>query len=139
MEETIARAKVCAVDCNNVQKKLRQILDLTEDESNFHTRQSAFLYHLAVQTMPKSLHCLSMRLTLEFFKSMSTSNQESHPNQLNSQKHMHYVIFSKNVLAASVTINSTVMSSEVLKLFLIAKRNYECYVLCLMNFVLIFL
>ncbi|XP_042378634.1 probable galacturonosyltransferase 7 [Zingiber officinale] len=113
MEETIARAKACAVDCNNIQKKLRQILDLTEDESNFHMRQSAFLYHLAVQTMPKSLHCLLMRLTLEFFKSPSTSYQESHPNPFDSRNLMHYAIFSKNVLAASVTINSTVMSSEV--------------------------
>ncbi|KAF6145850.1 hypothetical protein GIB67_028845 [Kingdonia uniflora] len=60
MEALIAKAKTFPVDCNNVDKKLRQILDLTEDEAHFHTKQSAFLYQLAVQTIPKSHHCLSM-------------------------------------------------------------------------------
>ncbi|GJU92525.1 probable galacturonosyltransferase 7 isoform X1 [Tanacetum coccineum] len=63
METTITKAKAATVDCNNVDKKLRQLADLTEDEANFHMKQSAFLYQLAFQTTPKSLHCLSMRLT----------------------------------------------------------------------------
>ncbi|KAK8681428.1 hypothetical protein V6N13_053832 [Hibiscus sabdariffa] len=49
-----ARAKSVTLDCNNVDKKLRQIFDLNEDEANFHMKQSAFLYLLAVRTMPKS-------------------------------------------------------------------------------------
>ncbi|KAL0282535.1 UNVERIFIED_CONTAM: putative galacturonosyltransferase 7 [Sesamum angustifolium] len=69
MAAAIAKAKSCPVDCNNVDKKFRQLVDLTEDEANFHMKQSAFLYKLAVQTMPKSLHCLSMRLTVEYFRS----------------------------------------------------------------------
>ncbi|XP_052163123.1 probable galacturonosyltransferase 7 isoform X2 [Oryza glaberrima] len=85
MEQTIARAKSCTVDCRNVDRKLRQILDMTEDEAHFHMKQSAFLYNLGAQTLPKSHHCLSMR---------------------------HYVILSKNILAASVVINSTVNSSK---------------------------
>ncbi|THU56930.1 hypothetical protein C4D60_Mb11t22390 [Musa balbisiana] len=113
MEQTIARTKACTVDCKNVDKKLRQILDLTEDEANFHLKQSAFLYQLGVQTMPKSLHCLSMRLTVEFFKSLSTDSKNSHPNKLDSPNLLHFVIFSKNTLAAAVTINSTVVNSQV--------------------------
>lgn len=112
MDATIARAKSFAVDCNNVDKKLRQIVDLTEDEANFHMKQSAFLYQLAVQTMPKNLHCLSMRLTVEYFK--------THPLDMApflSEKYMnpalhHYVILSNNILASSVVINSTVMHAE---------------------------
>ena len=65
----------------NVEQKLRQLLDITEDEAYFHTRQSAFLYHLGVQTMPKTHHCLNMRLTVEYFKSRS-----SHMDRLNEQK-----------------------------------------------------
>jgi len=66
MEHTIERAKSCEVGCSNVERKLRQLLDITEDETYFHTRQSAFLYHLGVQTMPKTHHCLNMRLTVEY-------------------------------------------------------------------------
>ncbi|GJW82872.1 probable galacturonosyltransferase 7 isoform X2 [Tanacetum coccineum] len=36
METTITKAKAVTVDCYNVDKKLRQLADLTEDEANFH-------------------------------------------------------------------------------------------------------
>lgn len=111
MEAAIARAKTFRVDCNNVDKKLRQILDLTEDEANFHMKQSAFLYQLAVQTMPKSLHCLSMRLTLEYFK--SSLHDEELSEKYSDPTLQHYVILSKNILASSVVINSTVTHTRV--------------------------
>lgn len=112
MEGAIARAKSLTTDCNNVDKKLRQLVDITEDEANFHMKQSAFLYQIVVQTLPKSLHCLSMRLTVEYFRSPSPDME-----LLPAEKYMnpvlyHYVILSNNVLAASVVINSTVMHSK---------------------------
>ncbi|XP_007032268.2 PREDICTED: probable galacturonosyltransferase 7 isoform X1 [Theobroma cacao] len=110
MEAAIARAKSVSVDCNNVDKKLRQIFDLTEDEANFHMKQSAFLYQLAVQTMPKSLHCLSMRLTVEYFKDHSFDKEL--PEKFSDPTLQHYVIFSNNVIASSVVINSTVMHAR---------------------------
>ncbi|KAJ4817026.1 Hexosyltransferase [Rhynchospora pubera] len=113
MEQTIAQAKASPVDCNNVIRKLSQILGLTEDEAHFHRKQSAFLYHLGVYTMPKSFHCLTMRLTVEYFKSTPSDPDGFYLEKFNMPKYRHYVLFSKHVLAASVTINSTVMSSEV--------------------------
>ncbi|XP_024317258.1 probable galacturonosyltransferase 7 [Brachypodium distachyon] len=112
MEHTIERVKSCDVGCSNVERKLRQLLDLTEDEANFHTRQSAFLYHLGVQTMPKTHHCLNMRLTLEYFKSTSIHTDQLNEQRLDSPTFHHYVMLSRNVLAASTTINSTVMNSK---------------------------
>lgn len=110
MEAAIARARSFPVVCDNVDKKLRQIYDMTEDETNFHLKQSAFLYQLAVQTMPKSLHCLSMRLTVEYFK--SPSDVEPLTEKYMDPALQHYVIFSKNVLASSAVINSTVMHAK---------------------------
>ncbi|CAD5192672.1 probable galacturonosyltransferase 7 isoform X1 [Musa acuminata AAA Group] len=112
MDQVIAKAKSCSVDCNNVDRKLRQILDLTEDEAHFHMKQSAYLYQLGVQTMSKSFHCLSMRLTVEYFKSPSAEIEHSFANKIDNPSSQHYVIFSRNILALSVTINSTVMNSE---------------------------
>ncbi|XP_020695095.1 probable galacturonosyltransferase 7 isoform X2 [Dendrobium catenatum] len=111
MDETIAKAKQCSIDCSNVDRKLRQILDLAENEVHFHMKQSAFLYNLGVQTMPKSLHCLFMRLTVEWFSS-SSEDRGLHAQKIGDPSFRHYVVFSRNVLAASVTINSTVMNSE---------------------------
>ncbi|XP_062183450.1 probable galacturonosyltransferase 7 [Phragmites australis] len=112
MEHAIERVKSCEVGCSNVERKFRQLLDLTEDEVYFHTRQSAFLYHLGVQTMPKTHHCLNMRLTVEYFKPRSILMDQLDKQKLESSKFHHYVIFSRNVLAASTTINSTVMNSQ---------------------------
>ncbi|XP_017247880.1 probable galacturonosyltransferase 7 isoform X3 [Daucus carota subsp. sativus] len=112
MDDVIARAKSYPVDCNNVDKKFRQLVDLTEDEANFHAKQSAFLYQLAVLTMPKSLHCLSMRLTVEYFKSPSLYMEQSLSEKYMNPDLQHYVIFSNNILASSVVVNSTVMHAK---------------------------
>lgn len=112
MEVVIARAKSIVLDCNNVDKKLRQLVDLTEDEANFHMKQSAFLYQLAVQTVPKSLHCLSMRLAVEYFKSPPPDAEQSMAEKYMNPSLQHFVIFSNNILASSVVINSTVMHTR---------------------------
>nr|KYP42392.1 Glycosyltransferase QUASIMODO1 [Cajanus cajan] len=111
MEHSITRAKSVPMDCNNVDKKLRQIFDLAEDEAIFHMKQSAFLYKLNVQTMPKSLHCLSLKLTVEYFKSPNYEEKTDEEKFIDSSLH-HYVIFSNNVLATSVVINSTVFHAK---------------------------
>ncbi|CAJ1814184.1 unnamed protein product [Sphenostylis stenocarpa] len=111
MENTLTRITSIPVDCNNVDKKLRQIFDLTEDEANFHMKQSAFLYKLNVQTMPKSLHCLSLKLTVEYFKSPHYEEKADEEKFIDSSL-QHYVIFSNNVLAASVVINSTIFHAK---------------------------
>ncbi|PKI41016.1 hypothetical protein CRG98_038544 [Punica granatum] len=112
MEAAIAKSQSVKLDCNNVVKKLAQILDLTEDEANFHAKQSAFLYQLAVHTMPKSLHCLSMRLTVEYSTSPPPDMESSLANKFSDPSLHHFAIFSNNVLASSVVINSTVMNSK---------------------------
>lgn len=112
MKAAIAKAKSCRVDCNNVDKKFRQLVDLTEDEANFHMKQSAFLYKLAAQTMPKSLHCLSMRLTVEYFRTSFEVEQALLEKSVNPDLY-HYIIFSRNILASSVVINSTVVHAKV--------------------------
>uniref|UniRef100_A0A7N0RCT7 Hexosyltransferase n=1 Tax=Kalanchoe fedtschenkoi TaxID=63787 RepID=A0A7N0RCT7_KALFE len=111
MEDAIAKAKAVVADCNNVDKKLQQLVDLTEDEARFHMKQSAYLYQIGVQTMPKSFHCLFMRLTVEYFQSTNDIELPLDEKFMNPSL-QHYVLFSKNVLAASVVINSTVMHAK---------------------------
>jgi alpha-1,4-galacturonosyltransferase len=54
MDHMIEKAKSCGIACSSVEWKLRQLLDITEDEAYFHMRRSARLFHLGVQTMPKT-------------------------------------------------------------------------------------
>ncbi|XP_050212432.1 probable galacturonosyltransferase 7 isoform X2 [Mercurialis annua] len=108
IEAVIAKAKRFPVECINVARKLGQILEWTEDEANFHLKQSAYLYQLAVQTMPKSLHCLSMKLTVEYFNSSLSDTEPSISEKFTDPSLNHYVIFSNNILASAVVINSTI-------------------------------
>ncbi|XP_015692434.1 probable galacturonosyltransferase 7 isoform X2 [Oryza brachyantha] len=111
MAKTIAAAKSSPTECTTFEKKLRQLLDMTEDEAHFHARQGAYLYRLGVQTLPKTLHCLSMRLTVDYFKSFADM-EHSDTQKLENPVLQHYVIFSTNLLASSMTVNSTVINSE---------------------------
>ncbi|KAG6487751.1 hypothetical protein ZIOFF_056352 [Zingiber officinale] len=97
MDEAIAKAKAHTVDCYNINRKLRQILDLIEDEAHFHMKQSAFLYQLGVQTMSKSFHCLSMRLTVEYFKSPSADTEHSISNKIDDPRFQQCDIFKKHI------------------------------------------
>lgn len=124
MESVIAQAKACHVDCSNVDKKFRQLVDLTEDEATFHMRQSAFLYQLAVQTMPKSHHCLSMRLTVEYFRDPPPDIDQSLVERLLNPDLRHFVIFSSNVLASSAVINSTVTHAKVWFVYSLFNCNF---------------
>ncbi|XP_078181270.1 putative galacturonosyltransferase 7 isoform X2 [Carex rostrata] len=112
MDQTTEKAKSCNIDCRNFERKLRQLVDLTEEETHFHMRQSAFLYHLAVQTVPKTHHCLILRLTVEYFRNSLTGDLEDRRSiyEVENAKLQHFVVLSTNVLAVSVTINSTVMN-----------------------------
>jgi alpha-1,4-galacturonosyltransferase len=124
----IEKAKSCGITCSSVERKLRQLLDITEDEAYFHIRQSARLYHLGVQTMPKTHHCLNMRLTVEYFGSASIHMDQLNKQMLESPGFRNYVIFSRNVLAASTTINSTVMNCKVQCSFQRIEKYYDEFI-----------
>ena len=113
MEELISRGKSLISDNLYIEKKMRLILDWAEEEAKLYSKQGSFLYQLSVQTVAKSLHCLSMRLTVESFKTLPLESLNSHAKKLGNPDLQHYVIFSKNILASSVVINSTVARTEV--------------------------
>ncbi|KAI4303574.1 hypothetical protein MLD38_039184 [Melastoma candidum] len=112
MEQTLAKGKQMQDDCAAIVRKLRAMLHWTEDQLRVHKKQTLFLTQLTAKTLPKGLHCLPLRLTTEYY-SLSSSDQHF-PNQerLEDPKLYHYALFSDNVLAASVVINSTISNAK---------------------------
>lgn len=112
MEQTLARGKQIQDDCAAVVKKLRAMLHSTEEQLRVHKKQALFLTHLTAKTLPKGLHCLPLRLSTEYF--MLNSSQRQFPNQdkLEDSKLYHYAMFSDNVLAAAVVVNSTISHAK---------------------------
>lgn len=113
MEQILARGKQIQDDCSAVIKKLRAMLHSTEEQLRVHKKQALFLTQLAAKTLPKGLHCLPLRLSTEYY-ALERSKQEF-PNQekLEDPKLHHYALFSDNILAAAVVVNSTITHAKV--------------------------
>ncbi|THU58720.1 hypothetical protein C4D60_Mb03t17400 [Musa balbisiana] len=81
-----------------------------EERANAATVQSAEFGKLAAEAMPKSLHCLNIKLTEEWFRNPSyrqLSEEGRNLPLLVDNNLYHLCIFSDNVLATSVVVNST--------------------------------
>ncbi|KAL8229535.1 hypothetical protein R6Q57_014435 [Mikania cordata] len=90
MDQTLAKGKQMQDDCTAVVKKLRAIIHSTEEQLRVHQKQALFLTHLTAKTVPKF----------------------PNPEKLDDPELFHYALFSDNVLATAVVVNSTVTNAK---------------------------
>ncbi|XP_066308733.1 polygalacturonate 4-alpha-galacturonosyltransferase-like [Miscanthus floridulus] len=88
------------------------MLQSADEQVRSLKKQSTFLSQLAAKTIPNGIHCLSMRLTIDYY--LLPPEKRKFPNSENSENPdlYHYALFSDNVLAASVVVNSTIMNAK---------------------------
>ncbi|MED6207031.1 putative galacturonosyltransferase 4 [Stylosanthes scabra] len=112
MEQALLKGKQAQDDCAAAVKKLRAMLHSTEEQLHAHKKQTLFLTQLTAKTLPKGLHCLPLRLTTDYYN--LNSSQQEFPNQkkLEDPRLYHYAIFSDNILAAAVVVNSTAVNAK---------------------------
>ncbi|XP_010266351.1 PREDICTED: probable galacturonosyltransferase 3 [Nelumbo nucifera] len=67
MGHVLSTAKDQLYNCVVVARKLRAMLQSTEESINALKRKSAFLIQLAAKIVPKPLHCLPLQLTTDYF------------------------------------------------------------------------
>ncbi|XP_051128471.1 probable galacturonosyltransferase 4 isoform X2 [Andrographis paniculata] len=109
MEKTLHKAKQIHDDCTAVVKKLRAMLHVAEEQLKVTKKQTLFLTHLTAKTVPKGLHCLPLRLSTDYFRLNSTQQKFPNKEKLDDPNLYHYALFSDNVLAAAVVVNSTII------------------------------
>ncbi|EPS65589.1 hypothetical protein M569_09187 [Genlisea aurea] len=112
MEETLSKGKQIVDDCSAVVKKLRAMLHSTEEQLRVQRKQALFLTHLTAKTMPKGLHCLPLRLSRDYFELNTSQSQFPNRENIEDPKLYHYALFSDNVLAAAVVVNSTITHAK---------------------------
>ncbi|WVZ79471.1 hypothetical protein U9M48_027045 [Paspalum notatum var. saurae] len=112
LEQMLIKGKQMQDDCSIVVKKLRAMLHSAEEQLHAHKKQTVFLTQLAAKTLPKGLHCLPLRLANKYFS--FDPDQQQFPNQqkLSNPKLYHYALFSDNILATAVVVNSTVLNAK---------------------------
>jgi hypothetical protein len=113
MEQTLARGKQVQEDCAGTVKKLRAMLHSAEELLHVHKKQTLFLTQLAAKTLPKGLHCLPLRLSSEYYNLEAAKREFKNNEKLEDPSLYHYALFSDNVLAAAVVVNSTVTNAKV--------------------------
>lgn len=96
--------------------KMKGQLQSLEEKSKSETEKSSKFGQIAAEELPKSLYCLGVRLTMQWFKNLHHYKRVIEARQasdkLRNNGLYHYCIFSDNILAASVVVNSTVTNSN---------------------------
>ncbi|KAK4364246.1 hypothetical protein RND71_015604 [Anisodus tanguticus] len=112
MGQVLSKAKEQLYDCKLVTGKLRAILQSADEQVRSLKRQSTFLSQLAAKTIPNGIHCLSMRLAIDYYLLPPEKRKFPGSENLENPSLFHYALFSDNVLAASVVVNSTIMNAK---------------------------
>lgn len=112
MGHVLSKAREQFYDCATVTKKLRAMLQSADEQVRTLKKQSTFLSQLAAKTVPKGLHCVSMRLTIDYYLLPLEKREFPKKDKLEDPTLYHYALFSDNVLAASVVVNSTIMNAK---------------------------
>ncbi|XP_020420043.1 probable galacturonosyltransferase 11 isoform X2 [Prunus persica] len=111
----IFRAEDAHYDIATTIMTMKSHIQALEERANAATVQSTVFGQLAAEALPKSLHCLNVKLTADWLRKPSL--QELADEKRNSPRLMdnnlyHFCIFSDNVLATSVVVNSTVSNAD---------------------------
>ncbi|KAL2892331.1 Polygalacturonate 4-alpha-galacturonosyltransferase [Bienertia sinuspersici] len=112
MGQVLSKAKEQLYDCKLVTGKLRAMLQSAEEQVRSLKKQSTFLSQLAAKTVPNGIHCLAMRLTIDYYLLPLEKRKFPKSENLENPKLFHYALFSDNVLAASVVVNSTIVNAK---------------------------
>eukprot|EP00249_Psilotum_nudum_P019286 c27179_g3_i1 orf=1290-2639(+) len=94
-------------------QKLEDTVFAVNDQLMRAKKQDSFSSLIAAKSVPKSLHCLSTRLMVEYVSNPEkySDHETPHP-ELNDPNLYHYAIFTDSVLAASVVVNSVVKNAK---------------------------
>ncbi|GAA0153608.1 transferase [Lithospermum erythrorhizon] len=110
--QVLLKAKEKLYDCNLVTGKLRAMLQSADEQVRGLKKQSTFLSQLVAKTIPNGIHCLSMRLTIDYYLLPAENRKFPRGENLENPELYHYALFSDNVLAASVVVNSAIMNAK---------------------------
>ncbi|KAH7652938.1 Polygalacturonate 4-alpha-galacturonosyltransferase protein [Dioscorea alata] len=103
-------------DSSSMIAKLKGQVQSLEEKSKSEADKSTKYGQIAAEELPKGLYCLGLKLTMEWFQNINAQKklveQRRVSERLKDNRLYHYCVFSDNILAASVVVNSTTLNSK---------------------------
>lgn len=93
-------------------QKLKDTIFAVNEQLTKAKKQGAFSSLIAAKSIPKSLNCLAMRLVEERIAHPEKYVDNGGKPEFEDPNLYHYAIFSDNVIAASVVVNSAVKNAK---------------------------
>lgn len=112
MGNTLAKAKSMLFNCEIMARKLRAMVQFTEGIVAAQKKKSLFLMEFVSFSVPKSLHCLSLQLTNDYYYHHHFNTKLPNMDKIKDPSLFHYAIFSDNALSTWVVVNSTVTNAK---------------------------
>ena len=96
--------------------RLKAKIQSFEEQMSVVTEKSSKYGQIAAEEVPKSLYCLGVQLTAEWFRTPSVQRKLAETKasawKLEDNGLYHFCVFSDNILATSVVVNSTAINSR---------------------------
>ncbi|TQD74402.1 hypothetical protein C1H46_040069 [Malus baccata] len=111
----IFRAEDAHYDIATTIMTMKSHIQALEERANAATIQSTVFGQLAAEALPKSLHCLNVKLTADWLKKpylQRLADEKRNSPRLVDNNTYHFCLFSDNVVATSVVVNSTVSNAD---------------------------
>uniref|UniRef100_A0A2N9J8F5 Hexosyltransferase n=1 Tax=Fagus sylvatica TaxID=28930 RepID=A0A2N9J8F5_FAGSY len=115
LSSLIFKAQEAHYDIATTIMTMKSHIQALEERANAATVQSTVFGQLAAEALPKSLHCVNVKLTADWLKKQflqELADEERNSPRLMDNNLYHFCIFSDNVLATSVVVNSTVSNAD---------------------------
>lgn len=115
LSSLIFKAQDAHYDIATTIMTMKSHIQALEERANVAIVQSTVFGQLAAEALPKSLHCINVKLTVDWLKKQSLqglADDKRNSPRFTDNNLYHFCIFSDNVLATSVVVNSTVSNAD---------------------------
>ncbi|KAF5933778.1 hypothetical protein HYC85_029949 [Camellia sinensis] len=115
LSSLIFKALDAHYDIATTMMTMKSHIQALEERANAATVQSTVFGQLAAAALPKNLHCLHVKLVADWLRKkplQELADEKRNSLRLVDNNLYHFCIFSDNLLAVSVVINSTVCNAD---------------------------
>nr|GMD34067.1 probable galacturonosyltransferase 11 [Ipomoea batatas] len=115
LSSLIFKAQDAHYDIATTMITMKSHIQALEERANAASVQKTVLGLLSTESLPKNLHCLDVKLTADWVKKKSLqdlADEKRNSPRLVDNNLYHFCLFSDNLLAVSVVINSTVSNAD---------------------------